>query len=329
MLALVPGIALAGILAAASMTLSSQLDLGVSPLIFAIVLGLLLGNLLPALAQGERQAGLEFSKKRLLRIGVAFYGINITLQQIAEVGKGALLVDFIMLSSTLAIAYLLGRRWLGLDVPTSLLVGSGSAICGAAAIMATEPVVRAKPQQTTVAVGTVVLFGTLAMFLYPLLYPFLGLSPQAMGIYTGATIHEVAQVVAAGSAMGADIAQVSVIAKLTRVMMLAPFLILLGAWLNRNQGGTAVRAPLPWFAFGFIAIVVLNSLLSLSAPLVEHIKLLDTWALTMAMGALGLGTHLAGIKSVGWKPLALAACLFLHLTITGLGVTHLVNAWLS
>ncbi|GAA3531124.1 YeiH family protein [Zobellella aerophila] len=329
MFALVPGLALAGVLAAVSMTLSSRLDLGVSPLIFAIVLGLLVGNLLPMQAPGKHLAGLEWCKKRLLRIGVAFYGINITLQQIADVGKGALLVDFIMLVSTLGIAYLLGRRWLGLDVPTSLLVGSGSAICGAAAIMATEPVVRAKPQQTTVAVGTVVLFGTLAMFIYPLLYPFLGLSPQAMGIYTGATIHEVAQVVAAGSAMGADITQVSVIAKLTRVMMLAPFLILLGAWLSRSQGGTAVRAPLPWFAFGFIAIVILNSVLSLPLSLVENIKVLDTWALTMAMGALGLGTQLAGIKHVGWKPLALAACLFAHLTVTGLGVTHLVSAWLS
>ncbi|WP_116472951.1 YeiH family protein [Zobellella maritima] len=329
MFALVPGIALAGLLSAISLFLSSRLALGVSPLIFAIVLGLLLGNLLPMLAQGDRQSGLEFCKKRLLRIGVAFYGINITLQQIADVGQAALLVDFIMLASTLVIAYLLGRRWLGLDVPTSLLVGSGSAICGAAAIMATEPVVRARPQQTTVAVGTVVLFGTLAMFLYPLLYPLLGLSPQAMGIYTGATIHEVAQVVAAGSAMGADIAQVSVIAKLTRVMMLAPFLLLLGAWLSRTQGSSAIRAPLPWFAFGFIAIVILNSVLSLPSVLVDNIKVLDSWALTMAMAALGLGTQLAGVKSVGWKPLILAACLFVHLTVTGLVVTHLATAWLS
>lgn len=321
------GVVLAALLASASMALSQQLSSGVSPLIFAILLGLGLGNALPFLAAGPWQAGLAFCKQRLLRIGVTCYGINITLQQVAEVGSGALLVDAVMLVSTLFLAYWLGRRWLGLDAATSLLVGSGSAICGAAAVLAAEPVVRARPQQTTVAVGTVVLFGTIAMFSYPLLYPLLGLSPQAMGIYTGATVHEVAQVVAAGSAMGDDVAQTAVITKLTRVMMLAPVLLVLGSWLSRRHGGSAVRAPLPWFAFGFIAVVVANSLLSLPAAWVADIRQFDTWALTMAMAALGLGTQFGSLKSVGWKPLVLAAILFLHLSITGLIVTHMATNW--
>ena len=328
MFAIVQGISLAGLLAAASLLLARQFDTGISPLIFAILLGLVLGNAWPRLAQGDRQPGLEFCKKRLLRLGVAFYGIHISLQQIAEVGTGALLVDAVMLLSTLGLAYWLGRRWLGLDAPTSLLVGAGSAICGAAAILATEPVVRARPQQTAVAVGTVVLFGTLAMFLYPLLYPWLGLSPRAMGIYTGATVHEVAQVVAAGSAMGDDVAQTAVITKLTRVMMLAPVLLVLGSWLGRKSGTRAVRAPLPWFAFGFIAVVLFNSLVSLPPLWRDLVVQLDTWALTMAMAALGLGTQLGGLRAVGWKPLALAATLFLHLAIGGLIVTHMATSWL-
>ncbi|MBL1377575.1 YeiH family protein [Zobellella iuensis] len=328
MLIVIRGIGLAALLAAVSMMLAQQFGTAISPLIFAILIGLVLGNALPNLARPGWQPGLEFCKKRLLRIGVAFYGIHITLQQVAEVGAGALVVDAVMLLSTLALAYWLGRRWLGLDATTSLLVGSGSAICGAAAILATEPVVRAKPQQTTVAVGTVVLFGTLAMFVYPMLYPWLGLSPQAMGIYTGATVHEVAQVVAAGTAMGDDVAQTAVIAKLTRVMMLAPVLLVLGSWLGRKSGTQAVRAPLPWFAFGFIAVVVCNSLLSLPPIWVAIIKHLDTWALTMAMAALGLGTRLGGLGSVGWKPLVLAAILFLHLVVSGLIVTHMATSWL-
>lgn len=328
MFAIVQGISLAGLLAAASLLLARQFDTGISPLIFAILLGLVLGNAWPRLAQGDRQPGLEFCKKRLLRLGVAFYGIHISLQQIAEVGTGALLVDAVMLLSTLGLAYWLGRRWLGLDAPTSLLVGAGSAICGAAAILATEPVVRARPQQTAVAVGTVVLFGTLAMFLYPLIYPWLGLSPRAMGIYTGATVHEVAQVVAAGVAMGDDVAQTAVITKLTRVMMLAPVLLVLGWWLSRKSGIRAVRAPLPWFAFGFIAVVLFNSLVNLPPTWTATIKHLDGWALTMAMAALGLSTRLGGLGAVGWKPLALAATLFLHLVVVGLIVTHMATSWL-
>jgi uncharacterized integral membrane protein (TIGR00698 family) len=326
---LIQGLSLAGLLAVVSVALAQQLGGLLSPLIFAILFGLVMGNLLPALSQGKWQPGLEFCKKRLLRIGVAFYGINITLQQVAEVGAGALVVDILMLGSTLFIAWWLGRRWLGLDGPTALLVGSGSAICGAAAILAAEPVLRARPQQTAMAVGTVVLFGTLAMLLYPLLYPWLGLSPQAMGIYTGATIHEVAQVVAAGSAMGDEVARVAIISKLTRVMMLAPVLLLLGYLLSRgSDNAPAARAPLPWFAFGFVAVVVANSLLSLPAAWVDAIRHLDTWALTMAMAALGLSTQLGALRAVGIKPLLLAGILFLHLTLGGLIVTHMAAGWL-
>ncbi|MGO1617388.1 MAG: YeiH family protein [Oceanisphaera sp.] len=327
MLKLLKGLGLAVALSATSIMLAKVLDSSISPLIYAIVLGLVVGNVIPKLAHGSWQPGLDFCKKRLLRLGVAFYGIHITVQHIASVGAGALVVDVIMLSSTLGLGYLLGRRWLGLDTPTSLLVGAGSAICGAAAVLATEPVVRAKPQQTTVAVGTVVIFGTLAMFIYPLLYPLLGMTKAAMGIYTGATIHEVAQVVAAGEAMGSDVAQTAVITKLTRVMMLAPVLVLLGHWLSRSSDAGAVRAPQPWFAYGFILVVVINSVVSLPTAWVDTIKYLDSWALTMAMAALGLSTHLSELKSVGWKPMALGAILFLHLIGTGFLVTQLATTW--
>lgn len=325
---LIKGLVLAAFITIASILLTQVLHSSISPLIFAIVLGLIVGNLRPQLTSGSWHAGLDFCKKRLLRIGVAFYGINITLQHIADVGTGALLVDVVMLSSTLFLGYWIGHKWFGLDAPTSLLVGAGSAICGAAAVLAAEPVVRAKPQQATIAVGTVVIFGTLAMFLYPLMYPLLGLSQEAMGIFTGATIHEVAQVVAAGDAINSTVAQTAVITKLTRVMMLAPVLVLLGHWLNRKQGADAVLPPQPWFAYGFILVVVINSVLDLPPIWVDVVKHLDIWALTMAMAALGLSTHLSELKSVGWKPLVLGAILFVHLIVTGLIVTHLATTWL-
>ena len=325
---LIKGLGLAALLTLCSMLLTKILHSSISPLIFAIVLGLVVGNVRPQLTTGSWHAGLGFCKKNLLRIGVAFYGINITLQHIAAVGTSALVVDVIMLCSTLVLGYWVGHKWFGLDVPTSLLVGAGSAICGAAAVLAAEPVVRAKPQQATVAVGTVVIFGTIAMFLYPLMYPLLGLSEQAMGIYTGATIHEVAQVVAAGDAINSNVAQTAVITKLTRVMMLAPVLVLLGRWLSRKQGASAAKTPQPWFAYGFILVVVMNSLVALPPTWVSAIKHLDIWALTMAMAALGLSTHLSELKSVGWKPMLLGAILFLHLMGTGLIVTLAATTWL-
>ena len=325
---LIKGLGLAALLTLISILLTKILHSSISPLIFAIVLGLVVGNVRPQLTTGSWHAGLDFCKKNLLRIGVAFYGINITLQHIAAVGTSALVVDVIMLCSTLVLGYWVGHKWFGLDVPTSLLVGAGSAICGAAAVLAAEPVVRAKPQQATVAVGTVVIFGTIAMFLYPFMYPLLGLSEQAMGIYTGATIHEVAQVVAAGDAINSNVAQTAVITKLTRVMMLAPVLVLLGRWLSRKQGASAVKAPQPWFAYGFILVVVMNSLVALPPTWVSAIKHLDIWALTMAMAALGLSTHLSELKSVGWKPMLLGAILFLHLMGTGLIVTLAATTWL-
>ncbi|ART79431.1 YeiH family protein [Oceanisphaera avium] len=325
---IIKGLLLAAFITLASILLTDVLHSSISPLIFAIVLGLIIGNLRPQLTAGSWHPGLDFCKKRLLRIGVAFYGINITLQHIADVGTAALVVDVIMLSSTLCLGYWIGHKWFGLDAPTSLLVGAGSAICGAAAVLAAEPVVRAKPQQATLAVGTVVIFGTIAMFLYPIMYPLLGLDQESMGIFTGATIHEVAQVVAAGDAINSEVAQTAVITKLTRVMMLAPVLVLLGHWLSRKQGSDAVRPPQPWFAYGFILIVIINSVLNLPAAWVGVIKHLDIWALTMAMAALGLSTHISELKSVGWKPMALGAILFIHLMVAGLTVTHLATTWL-
>src|SRR5690606_32374158 len=140
---------------------------------------------------------------------------------------------------------------------TSMLIGAGSAICGAAAVIAAEPVVRAQPHKVSVAVATVVVFGTLGMFLYPWLYPYLGLGEHAFGVYAGSTIHEVAQVVVAGRAVGEAAGSAAVIEKMLRVMLLAPFLLLLSSRLSReaNAGsGEKAGIVIPWFAVLFVAV---------------------------------------------------------------------------
>jgi len=311
---------------------------GLSALTLAIVGGMVLGNTFYP-AMGERCGpGVKFSKQKLLRLGIILYGFRLTFQQIGAVGISAVLIDGLVLSSTLVLAYQAGTRIFGLDRQTALLIGSGSAICGAAAVLATEPVLRAKPSTVTIAVSTVVVFGTAAMFLYPALYPLaqhLGLlaTPQAFGIYTGSTIHEVAQVVAAASQVSPATADTAVIAKMIRVMMLAPFLVFVSWWVARAPQAGEEKASggitIPWFALIFIVMAGVHSLGWVPKPMVNALLQLDTVLLAMAMAALGLDTRITAIRAAGVKPLLLATTLFVWLIAGGAGINLAVRALLQ
>ncbi len=206
-----------------------------SPLVIAIVVGMLVGNFGARFFPESMHRGIAFSQKRILRFAIIFYGFRVTFQEIAGVGGAGLIADIVMLSTTFILGTWAGRRFFGLDRDTAVLCAAGSSICGAAAVLATEPVVKAEPYKVTVAVGTVIVFGTIAMFVYPLLYRIAGMGPLAFGIYTGSTVHEVAHVVAVGGAVGHGVAATAVIVKLTRVMLLAPFLLILSAVLARQE----------------------------------------------------------------------------------------------
>jgi uncharacterized integral membrane protein (TIGR00698 family) len=348
---LIPGLLLSAVLAAVSIrlgTLGWLQSHGMSALTVAIVLGIVLGNTLyPAIA-ARSSAGVMFSKQTLLRAGVILYGLRLTLHDIGAVGVSGVLIDAVLLSSTFALAYLLGTRVFGLDKHTSMLIGAGNAICGAAAVMATEPLLRAKAEKVTVAVSTVVVFGTIAIFVYPALYELnqhwqlLPTGTQTFGIYAGSTIHEVAQVFAAARSISADTANTAVITKMVRVMMLAPFLILLSGWLARDEAqshaetagaGTAGadskrKLTIPWFAFAFIGMVVFNSLALLPHAAVATAIDVDTFLLAMAMGSLGLTTHLSAIRRAGMKPLLLGCVLFVWLVGGGALINAVVTHWM-
>jgi uncharacterized integral membrane protein (TIGR00698 family) len=366
-LRLLPGLALSAALAAVAIWLGTSGWLqahGMSALTVAIVLGIVLGNTVYPLVAASTGAGVGFSKQTLLRAGVILYGLRLTLHDIGQVGFSGVLIDALLLSSTFGLALVLGTRLFGLDRPTALLIGAGNAICGAAAVMATEPLLRAKAEHVTIAISTVVVFGTLAIFLYPALYELnqhwhlLPAGSRAFGIYAGSTIHEVAQVFAAGRSISVDTANTAVITKMVRVMMLAPFLIALSAWLARKdagaQGGHAGageqtaavgrhdadgrqdiatnnsaaaprRVTIPWFAFAFIGMVVFNSLALLPHAVVGTAIDVDTFLLAMAMGALGLTTQLAAIRRAGVKPLLLGAVLFVWLVAGGALINSLLG----
>ncbi|MEF2147832.1 YeiH family protein [Aquilutibacter rugosus] len=294
-------------------------DYGFSALTVAIVLGLVLGNTVFPKVAAQLAPGVDFAKGSLLRIGIVLYGFRLSLQDIAQVGWTGVLIAAIMVAATFWLAVKVGTKWLGMDRDTAMLIGAGASICGAAAVIATEPVVRAPSHKVSVAVATVVVFGTLGMFLYPAMYPLLGLTEHAYGIYVGSSVHEVAQVVAAGKAISDQAASTAVIEKMLRVMMLAPFLLILSKAESRAHAaqGTDTKSAvqIPWFAVLFIAVCGLNSLHLLPQQIVDALIAFDTLALATAMAALGLRTHVGAIKQAGMKPLVLAAILFLFLMI--------------
>ncbi|RPD89055.1 YeiH family putative sulfate export transporter [Neisseria weixii] len=299
-------------------------DSGIGPLTVAIIAGIAAGNIIPPQYVMKLFEGVQFGKTKLLRLGIVLYGFRITLSQLAYAGWPALLTDVFVVGSTFWLAMVIGRRF-KLDSHTAALVGAGSAICGAAAVLAAQPVLKAKEHAVSVAVATVVVFGTVAMFLYPLLAGLLfsGGIPDAgqfaWGVFTGGTIHEVAQVAAAGSAVNQTVADVAVITKMIRVILLAPFLLLL-PWIMRYFDSTPAEEGgivIPWFAFGFLAVAGVNSFLKLPPKIHDTILNLDMFLLTAAMFALGLTTRWQSIRQAGVKPLLTAGILMLWLMAGG------------
>ncbi|SHO80541.1 Putative membrane protein YeiH [hydrothermal vent metagenome] len=321
-------------------TLAPIHALGLSPLVIGIVMGIFYANTLHNHIPSEWETGIVFSGKKILRFAIVIYGFRITFQQIAEVGMEGFLVSLIMLSSTFILGTWLGFKVFGMEKDTSMLTASGASVCGAAAVLATEPVLKAEGHKTAIAVSMVVLFGTISMFLYPLLYSaiiepssgFLHMTPSQFGIYVGGTIHEVAQVVAVPFSIPnapIEMANNAVIVKMTRVIMIAPMLIVLGLYLSysaKKEGGdsSAVKLVIPWFAVYFIFVAGFNSLNLIPTNIVDTINQIDTFLLTMAMTALGMGTRFAKFKGLGLAPVYTALGMFVWLVVGGFVITKVV-----
>lgn len=313
-------------------------SLGISPLVVGIILGIVFGNTIHYKLGSDMDSGITFSAKKILRFAIVFYGFRITFQEIASVGMEGFLVSLIMLATTFILGIWAGIKVFKMDRDISILNASGASVCGAAAVLATEPVINADGYKAAIAVSMVVLFGTIAMFLYPVLYlsifepatGFLHMTPHQFGIYTGGTIHEVAQVIAVPASVpnaSKEMSDAAVIVKMTRVMMIAPLLIILGLYLSftsKADSKQAVKIVIPWFAVYFIAVAVFNSLSLLPKDMVDGINMIDTFLLTMAMTALGIGTKFANFKGLGGAPIYTALIMFIWLIVGGFVVTKLV-----
>ncbi|MFG6611991.1 YeiH family protein [Sulfitobacter sp. 1A12057] len=323
-----PGLFLAGLIAALAFGLRHLPGVHqISPLILAILIGMAFHNLIgtPAIAK----AGVAFSLKRILRTGIVLLGLQLTVQQVIAVGGLGVALIIATLLATFAFTTWLGRV-LKVDARLTQLIASGSSICGASAVIATNTVTRAHDEDVAYAVACVTIFGSLSMILMPVIAGLFNMGPQAYGLWTGASIHEVAQVVAAAYARGQEAGEFGTIAKLTRVMMLAPVVLGLGFLAARKRlsaGGAANRAetPLPWFVFGFVAMVGLASTGWVPEATAPYTTGITQFLLAMALAAMGLETDMRKLAAAGIRPALLGAGAWVFISVFSLGLVLLLT----
>ncbi len=308
---LLPGLALAVAVAVAAYYVRKIPGLAVfSPMILAILIGMAVANLapLPAACSG----GLAFAMRPVLRAAIVLLGLRITLGDLAALGWQSLACLAVGLVATFVVTARIGRA-MGLARETAELVAAGTAVCGASAIVAMNAVTGGRREDVAHAVATVTLFGTLSMFLLPALAPLLHLSPASFGLWAGASIHEVAQVVGAGFQGGPEAGEVATVAKLARVAMLAPLVFAVGFLRGRGVEATS-RPPFPWFVAGFLAMVVVGSVLHPDRAMLAAAGDLTTVLFTVALAAMGLMVDVRALLRDGWKPMALGAVSWLFVT---------------
>ncbi|WP_299169454.1 YeiH family protein [uncultured Arthrobacter sp.] len=313
---ILPGVAVCLAGAVLSWLLSRLLP-GASPLLIAILLGAVWGNLLPVPALLHKGVGV--SAKNLLRAGIVLLGLQLSLSAVLELGPGALLIVLLSVGVTFAATLWFGKL-LGISFAQRLLIASGFSICGAAAVAATETAAGAKKTEVATAIGLVVLFGTLMIPAVPFLGDLLGLSDTTLGIWIGASTHEVAQVVAAGDAVGSSALAVAVTVKLARVLTLAPITAGIALHVRRKGLGTGGTFPpiVPLFIVGFVAAMLLRTAEVLPPSVLEIAQILQTLLLSAAMFALGLGVELRSLLRVGRRPVLLGLLATLVILVVSL-----------
>lgn len=319
---MLPGLGLVAALAATAFGLRQLLPtLPISVLMLAILLGALWRNLI-GLPDWARP-GVVGSMKAPLRLGIVLLGAQLTVGQLLSIGFGGVLLLIGCVVLTFAFTIWLGER-LGVERGLAYLIAAGTSICGASAVVAANSVVQSRGEAVAYALGVVTLCGTVVMLGFPLLGAAADLSARAYGVWVGASVHEVPQVVAAAFAFGSEAGQYGTASKLTRVLMLAPMILWLGRHYARRDGAAAAAVPLPWFAFGFILMVGIASTGWLPPVVSQLLAVASQLLLALALAAVGLETDLRTIRAEGWRPLALGVAATLLIGMIGFAA----SSWL-
>jgi uncharacterized integral membrane protein (TIGR00698 family) len=305
-----PGLAAAAVVAVAARLLSLWIPIGLSEILLAVWIGLMLASarLLPA-ATGP---GLRFAQQRILRFGIILLGARLSLGDVATIGFGALGLVIVCMAAVFAFVLFAGRL-ANLPRRLVLLIGVGTAVCGNSAIIATAPVVKAQEREVSFAVATITLFGTLAVFVYPLLGSALHLSDAAFGVWTGVAVNDTSQVVAASAAYSPEARDVATVVKLVRNTLMAPLILLIALWWSRTAStavadGTARAGAVkafPLFVLGFLLMALLRTIGVIDLTTARLLDEVARACILVALAAVGLGTHLGLLRAVGPAPFLL------------------------
>lgn len=301
---------------------------GAPVLLFALLLGLAMNALT---ADGPCGPGIAFCARTLLRVGVAFLGLRITTDQVLALGWGPLVMVLLCVVLTIGVS-MLAARLMGFQGAFGLLTGGATAICGASAALALSAALPAHPQKERATLFTVIgvsALSTLAMVTYPMLAQALGLDARQAGIFLGATIHDVAQVVGAGYSVSTESGDVATLVKLLRVAMLLPVIVLASAITRAHVAAadpgeaTGPRPPLlPGFAVAFALLVAINST-GVIPPSVQSLGAeASRWLLVAAIAGIGMKTQLRELAKVGWRPVLLMMGETVFLAALAIGLVH-------
>lgn len=288
-----------------------------------LVVAILLGIAFRAWVGVPKQAtsGISFSSKKLLRFGIILLGLRLNLNDILHAGPKVFAIAVINIIFTIFVVYGLSK-WLKIDRNLGLLTACGTAICGAAAVVAIATQLKATQNETAISAATVAILGTLFTLAYTVLYPVLQLSDTGYGIFSGATLHEIAHVIAAAAPGGQEAIDLAVIVKMTRVAMLVPVAIIIGIWNSRkadkSERPSLKQLPIPWFIVGFLAMSGVNTLGIIPVAITENLIVAAYFLIAMAMAGLGLGVDFVEFSKRGKKPFI--ASFIGSILLSGLGL---------
>lgn len=321
--AALPGLAASGALATLGFAVWAMAGFApsVSPMIVALLGGLLLGNVTSV--RGRLAAGSAIAMRPVLRAGIVLLGFRLTLADLGALGLSGLAAIVLVVTVTFFVIRRAGRA-LGVSGPLSDLIAAGTSICGASAIMGMKTVTRARDEEVAYAIACVTVFGTLSMLIFPTIMPVLEVDARAYGMWAGISIHEVAQAVGAGWAAGPAAGEAATITKLGRVLLLAPMILGMGL-IGRGGGDTRPGMAPPYFVMLFLLAIVVNTLVGLPDGLQSVITLASTFMLAMALGAMGVETRMASIRKEGLAPLLLGAFGWLFISSFGAVLVFLIS----
>lgn len=317
---LVPGLLVAVILAALAYAPKVLLpNLTISPLLTVILLGMVIASLMQLPITWK--PGLQLAQKPILRWGVAGLGFKLSLQELASIGGSALVVVVVSTVAALAFGWWLGRR-VGLPDKMNLLLGVGGGICGASAIVAADTVVQGEQSDSALPLGIITLVGTVGIVVYPLLGNALNLSPFVYGVWNGASLHEMAQVIAAGNAIP-DAISPSTVTKLARICLLAPVVFYLGWMLRKKEQNVGeAKVPLvPWFLVVFVLLAAFRTLVEVPKSTAKLVEDLDLFVLCVGMAGVGLFSDFRQIVRAGVKPILVGVVQWVFLAALALALT--------